>query len=113
MKTFARLLAIIALAFIGVGCATKPLPPEIRYITNTEYVVVEVPTTLLAPTAISKSVNTGCTGAIDWRECATSRAKTIVNLYGDIGQCNADKYKANAFITEQSKIIKERNKKHE
>ena len=113
MKTFVRLLAIIALAFIAVGCATKPLPPEIRYITNTQYVVVEVPTTLLAPTAVSKPINTGCTGTVDWRECAASRAKTIVNLYGDIGQCNADKYKANAFITEQSKIIKERNKKHE
>ena len=113
MKTFKRLLAIIALAFIAAGCATKSLPPEIRYITNTQYVVVEVPTTLLAPTTVSKPINTGCTGTVDWRECAASRAKTIVNLYGDIGQCNADKYKANAFITEQSKIIKERNKKHE
>lgn len=111
MKSIVRLFVITALALIAAGCATRNPLPQVTHITTTEYIVVEVPASYTAPTSPTAPINLGCVGVVDWKECAASRSKTLVNLYGDIGQCNADKAKTRNFITEQTKIVQERNKK--
>ena len=108
---FARAFLLVLFALFITGCATRTPPPQVTHITTTEYVVVEVPASYLLATKPSAPVNAGCVGVVDWKECATSRSKTIVDLYNDIGQCNADKLKTRQFITEQTSIIQERNKK--
>lgn len=113
MKSIASASAIFWVAIIVgllTGCATHQPPPEIKHITTTQYVVIEVPDSYLAATKPTPASMPGCTGSLNWKECATSRSKLIVDLYSDIGQCNADKYRTRQFLSEQSKIVKERNK---
>lgn len=111
MKSIARFLFVITVALVMAGCATRTPPPEIKTITKTEYVVIEVPTSYTQATAIPAPNNGGCVGVVDWKQCATSRALTNVQLYGAIGQCNADKYKTRSFLTEQTDKIKQRSSK--
>lgn len=132
-------LVIVALA----GCAAQKPPPEPIVITKTEYVMVDVPATYykatpitstkpspnqapavalkppkgaLNPTQVTPASAAGCLprdGQVDWKACATERAGIIASLYGDIGQCNADKYRISESIKEQAAIVKERNARQE
>lgn len=111
MKSIFKLLTTSFVLLMLFGCAVKQPLPEVKHITTTEYIVIEVPVSYLTPVKPSPPTNTGCVGVIDWRECAISRAKTIVELYGNIGQCNSDKFQAREYIKKQTSIVNERVKK--
>lgn len=112
MKRIRSFLFLFLTFALLSGCAVRPPLPDVRTITETNYVVVQVPDSYFVATQPPKPISIGCSGpTVDWKECAASRAKSLAETYGAIGQCNADKIATKKFIADQTVIVEGKNKK--